>query len=383
MGEYIVQYLDDDEEQLSWLKRKGQVRIQYPNGDLFVGTLNGARKKEGQGRYEWAQETAEDESTSDTRRPALYTGTYENGLRSGSGRMLYRDGSEYQGQWKNGKADGHGTMRYANKDVYSGLWANGARSGHGAYSFPASGAQLVGVWQGNSITRGKWVLGGAAAYYGEFAQDKPKGRGVFIHANGLAQEGSFESKGDDDEEEVNLTFRRDVISDALSRLEDVTVPVRDASEQENQYSIKRPSASHSKNSDGTGSGSGDASANSEEDAISAEDAIEVSPEVALLRTIFKDIDDNSADGKVDLQKMSKFLVSDATSEYADFLAKVPAAGYDETLEVLSDFVQGGEGRLTADELMVSWALCVYIYILRPCLSLWSAYSRAGHVLHVW
>jgi radial spoke head protein 1 len=366
MAEYLVQYLDGEKEQLNWIKRRGKVQIQYPNEDVFMGTLNDARKKEGQGQYRWAPPNGEDENGSDARRPASYHGGYVNGLRSGIGRMTYWDGSEYNGQWKNGKMEGHGTMRYANKDTYSGLWANGGRLGHGAYVVAASGVQLVGMWQGNSIMRGKWVLGSASVFCGNFAENKPAGQGVFIHSNGLTQEGAFESK-EETEDEMNIFFRGAIIDvDTLSTFKEVIAPVQDSEEQKNSYNIERKEVVVETPTTESGdiSEPPPPSQNEVNQESSVPDSSTVSREEALLRKLFKEIDGNS-DGKVDLCEMTKFLASDETgSEYDELVVKVPTLGSDETQQALKDIDSDGDGRLTLEELMVS--VFSFVFLLVGC-----------------
>lgn len=54
-----------------------------------------------------------------------YTGTFENGQKSGEGRFEQLDGSYYQGQFKDGGFEGHGVYYFADDgSIYEGEFAN-------------------------------------------------------------------------------------------------------------------------------------------------------------------------------------------------------------------------------------------------------------------
>jgi len=54
-----------------------------------------------------------------------YTGNFENGIKNGTGKMVYKNGSIYEGEWKDGQPNGLGTMTLANKTVQKGNFING------------------------------------------------------------------------------------------------------------------------------------------------------------------------------------------------------------------------------------------------------------------
>lgn len=59
---YAVEYVDDRPEETNFLRREGDVKISYPNGDSFEGTVVGsARLKHGEGKYTWRQRGDDDE----------------------------------------------------------------------------------------------------------------------------------------------------------------------------------------------------------------------------------------------------------------------------------------------------------------------------------
>lgn len=56
----------------------------------------------------------------------LYEGQFKDGLPSGTGTYLWKNGDSYEGSWSNGKRDGEGKMTYKKKgnadSVVAGIW---------------------------------------------------------------------------------------------------------------------------------------------------------------------------------------------------------------------------------------------------------------------
>lgn len=50
-----MSYVDDRPEEATYLKREGQVKIAYANGDTFEGTIGSGLVKQGEGTYTWCQ----------------------------------------------------------------------------------------------------------------------------------------------------------------------------------------------------------------------------------------------------------------------------------------------------------------------------------------
>lgn len=103
----------------------------------FQGTcVNG--KAQGEGRA-WQQGGA------------YYEGHFDQGLRSGTGVMVYANGDTYSGDWLNDRFDGTGRYAYGDfspwrGDVYFGGWRNGLRHGKGTYVFWPSGERFAADW---------------------------------------------------------------------------------------------------------------------------------------------------------------------------------------------------------------------------------------------
>jgi len=53
--QYAVTYVDEHAEEAAYLKREGQVKITYANGDTFEGTIGAGLVKQGEGTYTWCQ----------------------------------------------------------------------------------------------------------------------------------------------------------------------------------------------------------------------------------------------------------------------------------------------------------------------------------------
>ena len=56
-----------------------------------------------------------------------YEGDWVDGIRTGNGVMIWKNGARLEGGWKNGKSSGYGIENYANGDRYEGNYENGKR----------------------------------------------------------------------------------------------------------------------------------------------------------------------------------------------------------------------------------------------------------------
>jgi hypothetical protein len=95
-----VEYLDlpdGGSEETNWIKRGGRCRVTYPNGDIFEGTYDAEKVKQGRGTYIWMGPTSEEDETLIEK--AKYEGEYKNGLKHGVGKMKFPNGDIYEGEW--------------------------------------------------------------------------------------------------------------------------------------------------------------------------------------------------------------------------------------------------------------------------------------------
>jgi len=144
-----------------------------------------------------------------------YVGEFQNGLRDGKGTFYYYENNEYgrkkyEGDWKNDKIEGKGKMIWKTGEVYEGEWSNNLKEGKGIHTF-SDGEKYEGNFK-NSKYEGKGVLyytngdryegdfknnnrhGSGIMYYkcdgkigksmGDFLDDKPSGKHVFLQPDG-------------------------------------------------------------------------------------------------------------------------------------------------------------------------------------------------------
>jgi uncharacterized protein (TIGR02145 family) len=78
-----------------------------------------------------------------------YEGNYDSDLRSGQGKMVYKNGDVYSGNWYRDKKSGFGTMTYKNGNVYTGEWSDDKKSGKGKLVY-ANGTIQEGDFENDS-----------------------------------------------------------------------------------------------------------------------------------------------------------------------------------------------------------------------------------------
>lgn len=186
-AQYQVEY--DNEEPTDWLSKPGKCKVTYPNGNVFEGTYDDEKKKQGNGKYSWSVADAdEDEGIKIT---PIYSGGYKDGKKDGLGKMVYPNGDKYHGMWEKNKKHGEGTYIYASGDIYSGTWEADIKQGVGSYEFGVDGSQLIGNWDKGNFVEGKWQFKDGGYYEGIFKDGKPTDKGSFKFANGSSLSGTF------------------------------------------------------------------------------------------------------------------------------------------------------------------------------------------------
>lgn len=104
-----------------------------------------------------------------------YTGDFVNGVRHGSGKLIYADGSVYVGDFRNDLPGGTGTMEDADGWIYIGQWENNVKQGQGTHTYHDETGKLFGT------------------YVGAFASDKRNGEGTLTYENGYVQAGQWKN----------------------------------------------------------------------------------------------------------------------------------------------------------------------------------------------
>ena len=84
-----------------------------------------------------------------------YTGDVVNGVRHGSGKLTYADGSWYDGQWENNVKQGQGTHTYHDETgklfgTYVGAFASDKRNGEGTLTYE-NGYVQAGQWKNDNF----------------------------------------------------------------------------------------------------------------------------------------------------------------------------------------------------------------------------------------
>lgn len=174
-------------------------RLEIDGGDVFEGYfLNG--KKNGHGKYIWANGDVFDGNWVDGKRNGKGKVTWSNGAsfdgewkdnQMSEGKRTYPNGEKYEGQWHDGKMHGRGTYTWADGTSYEGEWKDNQKSGQGRYTF-ASGSYYEGTLENDSFEgNGKRVYAGGDVYEGQWHDSKKHGRGTYTWADGTYYEGEF------------------------------------------------------------------------------------------------------------------------------------------------------------------------------------------------
>ena len=74
-----------------------------------------------------------------------YFGEFKNGLKSGQGKFLFKDGSYYVGEWKEDVKSGYGEFYWADGKAFKGRWSNDFRNGDGIL-FVGASYEYKGMW---------------------------------------------------------------------------------------------------------------------------------------------------------------------------------------------------------------------------------------------
>ena len=135
---------------------------------------------------------------------AEYVGEMVNGIRSGKGKLVWKDRSFYEGDFHNGLRHGFGLYQLAapirgSKDKpgkparsYEGEWANGQRHGKGKEIWP-DGDVLVGVFKRDKPHGQCTLVTRSGRYEGQFLDGVRSGPGVFEWHNGGLYDGEWQS----------------------------------------------------------------------------------------------------------------------------------------------------------------------------------------------
>ncbi|KAH3731632.1 2-isopropylmalate synthase [Pelomyxa schiedti] len=112
----------------------------------------------------------------------IYHGEFDQGKRSGYGRMLFGDvklcGGSYVGGWKDGVFHGRGVRIWDDGTRYEGDWVSGKENGAGTKTWACDGTSIAGVWEMGVIKSGtkRWPNGDE--FTGQFTMNGCCGEGM-------------------------------------------------------------------------------------------------------------------------------------------------------------------------------------------------------------
>jgi hypothetical protein len=175
----------------------------YDDGRVYTGQRNGKGKIEGKGLMTWPNGDR-------------YDGMWKKGLMDGEGTYTYATaGYSYSGQWSKGFIKGHGTFRFNNGNVMEGDWtAMGTGTGYlvfadgtrydGPFVNGAPHGQGIKVWANGDRYEGQFVMGhmtgqgsikfaDGATYTGTWLNDHRDGQGVATYPDGGRYEGGWKN----------------------------------------------------------------------------------------------------------------------------------------------------------------------------------------------
>jgi hypothetical protein len=166
----------------------GDGKAEYTNGDTYQGAyLEGMRHGPGTYAYYNKVKVGDDE----TAYYNFFQGTFKQNVKTGMGKVTYKDGGFYHGQFLNGKRSGQGTFKYSNGDIYCGMWKDGKKHGDGTYVYSKTKYEVTGNWKDGQVTKGVWKLSDGTQYEGGFKNQKPCGDGIWKMAKGTIVEGAY------------------------------------------------------------------------------------------------------------------------------------------------------------------------------------------------
>lgn len=164
-------------------------------GSTFLGEFKNGRR-EGIGAYslkdcnyfgEWKAGEREGFGIEKFKNKGIYQGDYNADCKNGTGRYVdFTDSSTYVGHFKDGLRHGFGHIQFTPNSFYVGEWRSDRREGQGLL-IEDDGRLYFGNWKRNQRDGKGVMVSPSLTYRGDFAGDRPHGRGIF--------------KGKDDKEE--------------------------------------------------------------------------------------------------------------------------------------------------------------------------------------
>ena len=170
--DYAAMGLEDAQARARQNKVKGpqRVNITLPCGSEYDGYVNNKQQPHGEGKLWYGAKDPKN------RADDFYEGSFVHGLRSGSGKVVYSDGTSYEGRWVKDLPDGLGTLYRLSPqaaaaavaqgqgrtvEFHEGSWQKGQRHGSGEAHY-ADGAVLRATWVQGELLRDPPLGGGGS-----------------------------------------------------------------------------------------------------------------------------------------------------------------------------------------------------------------------------
>ena len=120
-----------------------------------------------------------------------YEGNFENGLKSGTGTYIYKNGDKYIGGFKNDEKSGIGAYYYNNGESYIGNFYKNKKDGKGCYYY-IEGDKFDGKFKkGKAEGFGKFYYSNGDRYFGHYKYDIKNGHGTYYYQDGKRYVGEF------------------------------------------------------------------------------------------------------------------------------------------------------------------------------------------------
>jgi hypothetical protein len=121
-----------------------------------------------------------DKSTGST-----YKGQFENGMKNGLGKEVYKNGSYYEGHWLNNQRSGQGRLVSCIGDLFQGEFQNGQAEGKGTLFTAKTGTTYTGAFQNDKPNgKGKEEYADGSFYMGDFKDGLMTGNCKFVFKDG-------------------------------------------------------------------------------------------------------------------------------------------------------------------------------------------------------
>ncbi|XP_076440634.1 radial spoke head 10 homolog B-like isoform X2 [Babylonia areolata] len=193
----------------------GKGMYRWNDGSTYDGdVVKGLRH--GQGTFRWKDNfmsytgdwdqgyrTGKGRVDYDSEGKSYYDGDLVKNIRHGWGVRQYPSGNMYKGMWFSNVRHGQGTMKWIDHNqIYNGQWENGIQHGMGQHIWllgrvPGSQYPMRNMYDGELVNGlrhgfGTFHYANGASYSGYWKNNMKHGKGKFMFKNGRVYEGMFE-----------------------------------------------------------------------------------------------------------------------------------------------------------------------------------------------